>query len=815
MAPKPLAAVVWIFFLCWAPSAFGQTATVTGFVFSAGRQPLPAASIGVLGTQQGTLSNEQGRFQLTVPAARNITLEINYIGYYARSIRLRLERGQTRHLEVLLAADTAALNTVTVTGQDPAGSRQQVSITRLNPRLTQEIPTVFQDFNKILATLPGVVSNNELSSTYSVRGGNYDENLVYVNGIEVYRPLLVSNAQQEGLSIVNPDLVENIEFSSGGWQPKYGDKLSSVLNIAYRTPEKAAGTVTAGLMGGGLHLEGASKHRRFTYLVGTRYKNAQLLFNKSLEISGNYQPKFGDLQTYLTYSFNKKHPGKTRLGLLATAARNKYLVIPSDRETTFGTFNQFLRLRVFYDGRERMEYDVWQGGLNLQHQFNQELSGELILSGLHSREREYRSLEGAYLLSDIETNPGSPDFNKAVRQRDVGSHFNFSRNNLLARILALDNRYRWELDGRNQLSWGLKWSHEYISDAINEWGFRDSADFVQPTPVLKADLLLRSNRLSGFVQHSHSFRQDKTLTYGLRANYWDYNGQTTFSPRIQYAFAAPANRNLTFKLAAGLYHQPPFYRELRDRQGRLHPEVKAQQALHLITGKEYRFKGWGRNFKWVSELYYKHLSQVIPYEVDNVRLRYFAQNNARAYAYGFDTRVNGEFIKGAESWFSLGVLSTKENITGDSLTVREPGTGDVLGRAPIGYIRRPTDQRVNLGIFFQDHIPNDPSLKMYLNLVFGTGLPFGVPGNEGLRNRYTMPNYKRVDIGFSKLVTWKDASPNKLGLESLWLSLEVLNLIAANNVVSYNYVQDVNRTTYAVPNYLSSRLVNLRLIARI
>jgi hypothetical protein len=814
MPLKPVAFVLLAILVFLGTAAYGQTAALTGFVYSPDRQPLAAASVGVAGTGLGALTNEVGRFYLSVPTGKDIVLIIKYIGYENKSITLHLDKGQTRNLEVVLAPDTTALNTVTVTGRDPGGIRQQISITRLDPRLTREIPTVFNDFNKILATLPGVVSNNELSSTYSVRGGNYDENLVYVNGMEVYRPFLVTNAQQEGLSFINPDLVHNIEFSSGGWQPKYGDKLSSVLNIEYKKPEKMAGSVTAGLLGGGLHLEGASADKRFTYLVGTRYKNAQLLFNKALETSGNYQPKFGDLQTYLTYSLNKKHPGKTRLGLLAAVARNKYLVIPSNRETTFGTFNQFLRLQIYYDGRERMEYHALQGGINLQHQFNPQLAGEFIVSGLDSREGEFRTLEGAYLLSDIETDPGSPDFNKAVRQRDAGSSFDFSRNTLLARILAVETRFTWDLDPKNQFRWGFKGSRENISDHLHEWGFRDSADFVTPTYLLKTDLQLQSNRISGFVQHSHSFREGQTLTYGLRASHWDYNQQTTVSPRLQYAFTAPGNRNLTFKAAAGLYHQPPFYRELRDKLGVLHPEVKAQRSLHLIAGKEYRFKAWQRDFKWVSEAYYKHLSQVIPYEVDNVRLRYFARNNATAYAYGFDTRINGEFIKGAESWFSLGVLSTKENITGDSLTLRAPGTGDILGRAPIGYIRRPTDQRVNLGIFFQDHIPNDPSLKMYLNLVFGTGLPFGVPGNEGLRNRFTMPNYKRVDIGFSKLITWNDASSNNIGLESLWLSLEVLNLIDANNVVSYNYVQDVNLTTYAVPNYLSSRLINLRFIAR-
>lgn len=814
MPLKPAARYLWILFFCISLSAYGQKTTLTGTVRSVSRQALPGASVSLAGTRQGTVTDEQGNFTFSLSTGGEMQLVFKYLGFKTKSVSLTIALGQTRNLEVLLSPDTASLNTVEVNAADPRSTRQEVSLTRLNPRLTQEIPTVFNDFNKILATLPGVVSNNELSSTYAVRGGNYDENLVYVNGMEVYRPFLVSNAQQEGLSFINPELVENISFSSGGWQPRYGDKLSSVLDIAYKKPEKIAGSFTAGLMGGGLHLEGASANKRFTYLLGSRYKNAQLLFNKALETSGNYQPKFGDLQAYLTYALHKRQPDKTRLALLIAVARNRYLTIPSNRETTFGSFNQFLRLRVYYEGRERMEYDALQGGLSLQHQFNPQLSGELILSALDSREREYRALEGAYLLSDVEMDPGSPDFNKAVRQRDAGSAFDFSRNNLQARILAAETRYTWDPDAKNQFRWGLKWSREKITDQINEWGFRDSADFVISTYVLKTDLGLTSNRLSGFVQHTHSFGEGQALTYGLRANHWDYNRQTTISPRVQYSLTLPGKPHISLKAAAGLYHQPPFYRELRDRQGLVQPDVKAQQALHLIAGKEYRFQAWGRPFKWVSEAYYKHLSQVIPYEVDNVRLRYFARNNARGYAYGVDTRVNGEFIKGAESWFSLGILSTKENIEGDSLTLRAPGSGDVLGREAIGFIRRPTDQRVNLGIFFQDHIPNDPSLKMYLNLVFGTGLPFGVPGKDEGRNRYTMPNYKRVDAGFSKLITWNEGPENKLGLESLWLSLEVLNLISANNVVSYQYVQDVNGTTYAVPNYLSSRLVNLRVTGR-
>lgn len=794
--------------------AHGQTATIKGKVFSNENKPLVAASVGVLGTTLGTQSNSKGEFKLIVPVNININVIISYVGYTSKSVGLYLSAEQVQEITFYLSPDSTALSTVTVTGKDPRNTREEVSLTRLDPRHTKELPTAFNEFNKILSTLPGVISNNELSSTYAVRGGNYDENLVYVNGIEIYRPFLVTNAQQEGLSFINPDLVGNIEFSSGGWQPKYGDKLSSVLNIDYKKPQEFAASVTGGLLGGGLHTEGTSPDKRFTYLVGARYKNAQLLFNRALETSGNYQPKFGDIQTYLNYDLRKNRPGKTQLSLLASMARNKYLVLPSNRETTFGTFNQFIRLAVAYAGREQMEYDAYQGGLKLQHQLTNQLTTEIILTSLLSREREYRNVEAGYRFCDIDTDPNSPSFNQCVSEREVGTSFEYARNNLLARIFSLENRYVWNKTDQDRLQWGFKWSRENFSDQIREYGFIDSADFISTNNQLQTDLKLISNRLSGYVQHTRWFDKNRTITYGLRMQYWDFNKETTLSPRVQYAFPASRNSRLSYKFAVGLYHQPPLYRELRDLQGNLHPEVKAQRAYHAIAGQEYYFKAWNRSFKLVTEAYYKYLTHVIPYEVDNVRLRYFAKNNAKAYAYGFDARLNGEFIKGAESWFSLGILSTKENITGDSTFVFDAANRGVIGRKALKYIRRPTDQRVNLGIFFQDHIPNDPSLKMYLDLIFGTGLPFSPPGNEGLRNQYNMPSYKRVDIGFSKLITLNANQNKKYSLESLWLSLEILNLVSAKNVISYDYVQDVNQVTYSVPNYLSSRLVNLRFIAR-
>lgn len=796
-----------------AISGFSQRALVSGTVRGTGNQPLAAASVILEGLDGGTQTNDLGLFKLTVPGDRSITLVVKYVGYRDLKIPLRLKANENKVISLDLFPDTTALQTISITGHNPNNTRDQVSITRLNPRISKEIPTAFGEFNKILTTLPGVVSNNELSSTYSVRGGNYDENLVYVNGIEIYRPFLVSNAQQEGLSFINPDLVGNIEFSAGGWQPKYGDKLSSVLSIDYKTPEKFAASITGGLMGGGVHVEGLAINNRFTYLIGTRYKNAQLLFNRALEVSGNYRPKFGDFQTLLTYDLSSgQKRGKTIVGFLGSAAQNKYLVMPTTRETTFGSLNQFLRVIVRYEGYERMEYESFQGGLSLKHKFTDNYQAEVIASSFNSREREFRNIEATYNFADVDIDPGSQDFNDALAMREVGTNFDYSRNNLKARVFALETRHFWNVTDQDKFLWGAKWNHEQIKDFIDEYNFTDSADYISIDYVLKADLNVHSNRLSGFVQHSHAINANKTLTYGFRLNYWDYNRETTFSPRIQYAFTPLTNENLSFKAAIGYYYQAPFYRELRNQVGELNPQIKAQRSLHFIAGNEYRFKAWNRNFKFSSEAYFKDLAKVIPYEVDNLRLRYTGLNNAKAYAIGIDTRINGEFIKGAESWFSLGVLSTKENITGDSIPVYSPGSNQLVRREAAGYIRRPSDQRLNFGVFFQDHMPNDPSLKMYLNMVFGTGLPFSPRGVEGFRNRFTMPNYKRVDIGFSKLITLNDGTKN--GLESLWLSLEILNLIDANNVVSYNYIKDINRVTYAVPNYLSSRLLNLRMVAR-
>jgi hypothetical protein len=789
--------------------AVAQQAVVSGMVSTSQRSALEMAVVAVKGSRAGTQTDQQGKFRLTLASGQEYVLVFRYLGYKDQEITLTLSPGENRILQVVLVPDPKALSTVQVQGRDERDTREQVSITRIDPRITKQLPSVFGDFNKVLSTLPGVTSNNELSSTYSVRGGNYDENLVYVNGIEIYRPFLVSNGQQEGLSFVNPDMVADVLFSTGGWQPKYGDKLSSVLDIRYKEPKTFAASATAGLMGGSVHVEAPSKDKRVTYLLGIRHKNGQYVLN-SLQVNGDYRPVFSDIQAYVHADLSKspsadpEAPARTSLGLLTSFARNEYRVLPRSQQTTFGTINRVVRLYVGFDGRERMDYETWQGGLNLTHYFLQNLKSELIISSMLTGEREFRDVEAGYFLCDVNLDPSSEQYKQCTQRRDVGTRFDHARNVLRARILAAENRNTLRLSSRSDVLWGFKISEESIVDRLSEWAFTDSADFVRPVGFLRTRINLPSIRLNAYAQHTYALDSLKTLTYGVRASYWTVNGQVTVSPRVQYSFITRHNPDLSFKTAIGVYHQPPFYRELRDQDGQLNRQLRAQRSIHFIAGSEYRFKAWERDFKLVSEAYYKHLTNVVPFDVDNLRLRYYAANIAKAYATGFDVRVNGEFIKGAESWFSLGLLSTREDIEGDL---------DLQGN-PRGYIRRPTDQRLNLGIYFEDHIPNDPSLRMYLNLVYGSGLIFNAPNAPAFRGTFAGPAYKRVDIGFSKLITLRDVTEKESALESIWLSLEVLNLIDAYNTVSYTYVKDLDNVTYFVPNYLTTRLFNLRVIAK-
>ena len=786
-------------------NSFGQASgTLNGSVTHLS-EPLQGVFIQIKNIGRGTQTDGAGRFSIKLPSETELKIEISYLGMIPRSYNIQLKPGEVRQLNVGLEEETKESKAIEITARKDL--REQVSVTTLDPKVAKLLPSPFGDFNKVLATLPGVVSNSELSSTYSVRGGNYNENLVYVNDIEIYRPFLVSAGQQEGLSFINPDLVKGVEFSSGGFQARYGDKLASVLNVSYKTPKKFGGSVSLGILTQTGHIEGADSSGRISYIVGIRRKDARYLLGaskavKGLDVKGEYLPQFVDGQSFITIDLTgsqkrKEWPNKTTLGILNAYSRNRYLVRPASRETQFGTIQRVLRLFTAYDGEETMSYDTWQTGLKLTHNWNRNWRSDLATSFVTTSERERTDIEGGYRLCDIETNQSKSNFNQCIVTRGVGTEYRYARNRLDGLILnAMQRNYHQTDSGRFDTEFGWNVSSENLKDNLYEYQFVDSADFAKVSPPLITEQKIVSIRYGGYAQQTYHIGERTSLNYGVRIAYWTLNKEFITSPRIQFSHKPNWEKDWLFKASAGIYQQQPFYRELRDYQGNLNKDLKSQKSYQAVLGANYRFKLWDREFQLNQEVYGKYLWDVIPYDVDNVRLRYFAKNNATAYAIGYDMRLGGEFIRGAESWFSLGVLSTKENLEGDGN----------------GYIRRPTDQRVTLGVFFQDHLPKNPSARMYLNLVVGTGLPFGPPNNIQNRAALKAPPYRRVDIGFSKVISLGDKT-KWLGkrFETIWLGLEILNLIGAENTISYTWIKDVNDIQYAVPNTLSTRFLNLRI----
>ena len=752
--------------------------------------PLPEANIFLSGTSLGTNTDSLGRYRLSVPANRQITIVFRFVGYDSIFFDLQLNENETRTLNTSLREAVQVLKTVNIVSES---TRRESSVVTISPRSAGVLPSPFGDFTKILTMLPGVVSNSELSTGYSVRGGNFDENLVYVNGIRIYRPFLARAGRQEGLSFVNTDLVKEARFYAGGWQSNFGNKLSSVLDVTYKIPDKIKGSVTLGLLGGSAYLEGATSERRLQYLIGARHKRGQYLLN-TLDVNGEFIPTFTDIQTYVNLNAGKQHPEQTQIGLLFSYAQNRYQVIPKTRETEFGTFSSALRFLVAFEGQESLNYDTWQSGISLLHRLSNDFSIKFTVSGVKSFEKEYSDVEGGYRLCDVDKNPASSSFNECVSIRGIGTEFFHARNTLESTLLMADVKGGYALNSKNYFEFGLDYSFNDFDDYLEEYAFVDSADFSE----IKNQVLITNqtvaNMTGGFVQHSVRTGQSGELVYGFRFSYRDMNKQWLFSPRMQYSLQPAWNSDYVFKAAVGLYQQQPLYRELRNFNGVVNRNVKAQQSLHVIAGLDHNFLFWLRPFKWTAELYYKYLWDVIPYDVDNIRIRYYGENLAVAYAAGMDIRISGEFIPGTESWFSLGLLTTREDLSNDER----------------GFVRRPSDQHLTVSVFFEDHLPDNPSMRVNLGFIYGSGLPFGPPGNLENRSVFNGDSYQRVDIGFSKIFFLTRASR----LESIWLSLEVLNLFGIENTISYTWIQELSGNFIAVPNTLTNRFFNIKLTFR-
>jgi len=795
-----------------------QTATIKGVILDDNQMPIYDVNIKV-GTT-GTTSNENGFYELKVAANIDVTVEFTHLSHKRVVATFNLKNGQELEFNPVMDVQIEQIAAVIIN----TNTRQSVEgVSTISPEVLRTIKGAQPGVENILKTLPGVNISNELSTQYSVRGGNFDENLVYVNEIEVYRPFLIRSGQQEGLSFVNTDLVQNVEFSAGGFQAKYGDKLSSVLDITYRNPIQFGVRADLSLLGGSVAAETVSKDSKFSGIVGLRYRDNSLLI-KSLETKTNVIPVFGDVQTYLTYKFSDKF----HLNFLGNLSLNKYDFRPQNRQTNFGTIADPLALIVFYEGQEKDQYQTEFGAFKANYFVNDDLTLKLIASTYHTTEEEHFDILAQYRLGEVNTNIGDENLGDVEFSEGIGSQLTHARNDLDALITTVEHKGDFKTDGHT-MEWSVKYTHEDVRDRVVEWEVIDSAGFsIRPPTIdafnnqpyepfqgplvpfqsVRATNNVQIDRLQAYAQWSkRSTLGNNEVFYnaGVRIQNWTVNGdgiesasQTVFSPRAQFAIKPNWNEDMLFRLAGGLYYQPPFYRELRNSLGVVNPNVKAQKSIHMVLGNEYSFRMWDRPFKLVSEAYYKNLTDVNPYTLENVRIRYRAKNNAKAYAYGLDFRLNGEFVPGTESWFSFGYLKTEENIEGQ------------------GYIARPTDQRLKFGILFQDYMPKIPDMKMYLNLVYNTGVPGGSPSYaDPYEYQNRLRDYKRADLGISYVIvdqnkTYKQGWKSKF--KEFSFGFEIFNLFDVQNTITNTWVRDVySKRQYAIPNYLSPRVFNVRL----
>jgi hypothetical protein len=805
-------------------NCFAQSATISGIVLSDGNVPL--SNVNIVANEFGTTTNLDGFYILEITADTENTITFSHIAYTDVIIKdLILTTNETFEFNPVLKSDITQIDGVTVSAN---GKKTITNVLNIAPEDIRKIPGANSGVETILKLLPGVSSNNELSTQYAVRGGNYDENLVYVNEIEVYRPFLIRSAQQEGLSFVNSDLVQNVKFSAGGFQAKYGDKMASVLDINYKTPTLFSLRADLSFLGASTSLETVSKNQKLSSVSGIRYRNNSLLVN-SQQTQSNFNPAFTDVQSYVTYRFSTKF----QLNFLGNLAVNDYTNKPINRQTNFGTLDNPQALVVYYEGQEINKYTTALGALKGSYILNENTTLKLISSIYHTTEEEYSDVIAAYQLGDIDSNLGSSSVGEVITTRNVGSQFNRTRNDLDALIFNLEHKGTHTINS-SILEWGAKFTHEDIRDQLRESEFIDSAGFSirpprsefinnQPLEPFNAPIVaynginalnfVKTNRFSGYAQIGTQKTLNDTEIYynlGIRTHHWTVSGtgiekvsQTVFSPRAQFAIKPKWDKDMLFRLSTGIYHQPPFYRELRDSTGTILPNVKAQKALHVVASNEYSFILWERPFSLISETYYKKLKNVNPYTLEDVRIRYSANNNTEAYVYGAELRMNGAFVPGTESWISIGYLKTEEN------------------RNDKGYIARPTDQRLKLGILFQDYIPTIPDLKMYLNLVYQTGVPGGSPSYADpyiFQNR--LRDYKRADLGISYIFANKDKQyPSAHWLHTfkdLSFGFEIFNLFNNQNSITNTWVRDASsKNEFAVPNYLTSRVLNLRLGLRL
>ncbi len=812
-----------------------KTATVSGRIIDENENGIGNVSVIILGKTAGISAGDSGNFTITVPAEKAFALVFSHTGFTSTQKNFFLSPGEHETITIKLMRSGKMLEAVVVKDERP---RTELSLVKINPRNAITIPSTTGGVEALIKILVG--SNNELSSQYNVRGGSYDENLVYINDFEVYRPYLVSSGQQEGLSLINPELARNVQFYTGGFQAKYGDKMSSVLDIQYKKPIKFSGSAYVSLLEQGAHIEGSTKNNRLTYLAGVRNKsNRNLLSNQPT--LGSYIPAASDVQGLLSYKLSDRW----QVDLLGILSRSKFTFFPESVQKTASVFSPLftanLGLDVFFEGQERDSYTTSLLGLSILQNPSKALKLKWMLSRFKDDENENFDIAGAYLFGDRDFDKSSSTFGQIVNPLGAGYYQDYARNKLNIEVWNASHKGSFD-KGNHFIQWGAGIEQSKINDVLRQWQYQDSAGYSLPyTPGTMAlfnnwnsSAHLKVNRLNGYLQDNIHFigkKADISLQAGVRVNYNDLNNEMLVSPRMQVSIKPNWKKDMLFKAAAGMYNQPPFYRELRKPDGSLNKEVKSQKSIQFVAGMDYSFKGpEGRPFRFTTEAYYKQMKDVVTYDVDNVKIRYAGFNNAKAYTTGVEFRLFGELVEDAESWFSLAFMRSREDIQNDFYYQYKNAAGEIIGpqtadqvvvdsvKNNVGWVRRPADRLITAGLYLEDYLPTNKNFKVHLNLLYGSNMSYNIPGSVRYRNGLIIEPYMRVDIGFSALLLSEKSlrrSHNPFrGFDNIWASLEIFNLIDRANTISYQLIKDFSNSTYAIPNRLTPRLVNLKVLAR-
>lgn len=771
-------------------TASAQTFTLQGRVTDENNDPIEFASVSCLKQGKMTMTSIKGEYSMQLHSADSVVIKFSMIGYKAKTRILRRPRGK-QTLQIVLHSDENQLGEVTITGKKiETGQMEDISKDHL-----KSLPSASGNaVEELIQSQAGVSTHSELSSQYNVRGGSFDENSVYIDNVEIYRPFLIRSGQQEGISVINPDMVEKISFSTGGYEARYGDKMSSALNIKYRKPKKFEATASASMLGASAFIGVSNK--KVSWGNGFRYKTTKHLLG-SMDTKGEYSPTFIDYQTYLTYTPNKRWEIK----LLGNISDNHYNFTPEDRETKFGTMENVKAFQVYFDGQEKDVFRTFFGAVGITRNFGEKTSLSLIASAFNTREQEKYDIQGQYWLTQTETS----------ENLGVGTYFQHARNYLKAHVesakLLFKTKYK-----KHDIEGAFTFKKEKITENSVEYEMRDSSNYSVPHTgkdlymiySMRAKNVLDANRIEAYVQDAFRFTSNNektlyTLNYGVRLSHWSYTKETIVSPRVSLGIIPAFNENITMRFATGLYYQAPFFKELRDTTTQngityasLNSKAKSQRSIHFIAGFDYRFRMNNRSFKFTAEAYYKALGNLVPYSVNNVKVVYYGSNESSGHAAGIDLKLYGEFVPGTDSWLSLSLMNTSMKLNGKSIPL-------------------PTDQRYAINLFFTDYFPGTDRWKMSLKLALADGLPFSAPHQELESNVFRAPAYKRADIGLSyRLLNNEGKQRKHIQLRNVWLGAECLNLFGINNVNSYYWITDVTGGQYAVPNYLTGRQINFR-----